>query len=46
MTTIVYGTRPEYLKLLPLINVMNCKVIRILQHEHLDESDLKYTDMK
>lgn len=45
MTTIVYGTRPEYLKLLPLISSMNCQVIRILQHEHLDESDLKYTSI-
>ena len=45
MTTIIYGTRPEYLKLLPLINVIECKVIRILQHDHLNESDLKYNDV-
>lgn len=42
MTAIVYGTRPEYLKVLPLILSTNYKVIRVLQHENLDEPDLIY----
>lgn len=39
---IVYGTRPEYLKVCSLIKALKCKVIRITQHENILESDLEY----
>lgn len=39
---IVYGTRPEYLKLKTLIDSLKCKVIRILQHNTIVEEDLIY----
>jgi UDP-N-acetylglucosamine 2-epimerase (non-hydrolysing) len=39
---IIYGTRPEYLKILPLINKLPCKVIRITQHDTIAEPDLIY----
>lgn len=43
MLTIVYGTRPEYLKVLPLItHLASVSVIRVLQHKDMDEPDLKY----
>lgn len=50
MLTIIYGTRPEYLKVLPIIlhlketKLIVYSVIRILQHENLDESDLVYSN--
>lgn len=34
---IVYGTRPEYLKILPLLQLLKCKSIRILQHTDIVE---------
>jgi UDP-N-acetylglucosamine 2-epimerase (non-hydrolysing) len=46
--TIVYGTRPEYLKVLPIIKLLEVdslikfSVIRVLQHGNLDEPDLRY----
>lgn len=41
---IVYGTRPEFLKLKVLIQTLSCKVIKIAQHTHiLDDADY-YTD--
>jgi UDP-N-acetylglucosamine 2-epimerase (non-hydrolysing) len=48
MLSIIYGTRPEYLKILPIILLLQkdstipYSVIRILQHENLDETDLLY----
>ena len=44
--SIIYGTRPEYLKILPLIHelqqqtVLQYNIIRILQHNNLNEIDL------
>lgn len=44
--SVIYGTRPEYLKLLPIIEQLNkleninLSVVRIIQHEHLNEKDL------
>lgn len=37
---IVYGTRPEYLKVLPLIHSIPCTVIRIMQHGDILEDTL------
>lgn len=37
---IVYGTRPEYLKILPIIKLRKFTVIRILQHTEIAESQL------
>ena len=37
---IVYGTRPEYLKILPIIKLRKLTVIRILQHTDIAEPDL------
>ena len=37
---IIYGTRPEYLKVYSLINSLKCKVIRIFQHTSIAEPDL------
>jgi len=43
---IVYGTRPEYLKVLPIIQYLkkqidiSYSIIRIVQHENLNETDL------
>lgn len=39
---ILYGTRPEYLKILPLIKKLPCKVIRITQHNIIAEPELIY----
>ena len=39
---VVYGTRPEYLKVYPLLHKLDCRVIRILQHNDIVELDLKY----
>jgi UDP-N-acetylglucosamine 2-epimerase (non-hydrolysing) len=41
---IVYGTRPEYLKILPIMKLHKFKVIRILQHADISEPDL-YSDV-
>lgn len=37
---VVYGTRPEYLKILPIIKLRKLTVIRILQHTDIAEPDL------
>ena len=39
---IIYGTRPEYLKLQTLIRSLKCKVIRVLQHTDIIETDLEH----
>ena len=41
---IVYGTRPEYLKILPIIKRHKLTVIRVLQHTEITEPDL-YSDI-
>ena len=42
---IIYGTRPEYLKLVCLIKKIPCKVIRISQHDTIAEKDLIYDEL-
>ena len=39
---IIYGTRPEYLKLILLMKSVPCKVLRVYQHEDILEPDLYY----
>jgi UDP-N-acetylglucosamine 2-epimerase (non-hydrolysing) len=39
---VIYGTRPEYLKLVMLIKSLSCKVLRVYQHEDILEPDLYY----
>ena len=36
---IIYGTRPEFLKLKMLIDTLKCKVIKINQHTHILDDD-------
>jgi len=38
---VVYGTRPEYLKILPIIKLCKLTVIRIFQHTDIAEADLQ-----
>jgi UDP-N-acetylglucosamine 2-epimerase (non-hydrolysing) len=38
---IIYGTRPEYLKVSPLLTKLDCTTIRILQHADILEEDMK-----
>lgn len=42
---VIYGTRPEYLKLICLIKNIPCKVIRITQHDTIAEKDLIYDEL-
>jgi UDP-N-acetylglucosamine 2-epimerase (non-hydrolysing) len=42
---IVYGTRPEFLKLKILIQSIQCKVIKIAQHTHILDDAGYYTDI-
>ena len=39
---IIYGTRPEYLKLYPLFPRIKATIIRITQHDTIEEKDLLY----
>ncbi len=42
MILICYGTRPEWIKVKPIIDVLECRVLFTGQHEHLVDNDVDY----